>query len=94
LQSDFDLKLLSREPRRDVKSNEPEDNSRETDTAEVVKYGRPWWRCRIRRSPHFCKPLHRIVELVARKSPAIRDLDMEVEETTALEAVKRQPVKT
>jgi hypothetical protein len=38
--------------------------------------------------------MHRIVELVRRKSRAFKEMDMEDEETTALEAVTRQQVTT
>jgi hypothetical protein len=40
------------------------------------------------------KPLRSKVELVVRQSPASKDVNMEAEEATSLEADIRQPVKT
>jgi hypothetical protein len=43
--------------------------------------------------PHCFKSLRNNAELVVRESPASKDVNMEAERTTVLEAVTRQPVK-
>jgi hypothetical protein len=45
-------------------------------------------------APYCCKSLHSNAKLVVRKSPTSKDVNMEAEGSTALEAVIRQPVKT
>jgi hypothetical protein len=55
---------------------------------------RLWWKRGRLWSPHYCKPLRSNAELVVRQSPAIKDMSMEDEEATSLEAVTRKPVRT
>jgi hypothetical protein len=47
-----------------------------------------------RGAPHCCKPLRGNAELVVRQSPACEDMNTEADESTALENVTRQPVKS
>jgi hypothetical protein len=68
-------------------------SSKETDTLEVVADGCPRWRRGRQRNPH-CKLLHSNAEFVVRQLLTSKDVNMDAEEATVLEAFTRQPVKT
>jgi hypothetical protein len=77
-----------------VESHETAVASWETDPSEVAADCRPWWRLGRWRSAHCCKSFRSNAELVGRELLASKDMNMETEEATTLEAFIKKPVKT